>query len=104
MRRHDPSSAGTRMVFLRFEGASAGTQPGSWSALPYAVRDVPLLGMAADELLDLAQQLLRHAQLVRVVVAAPLRDDQRHPLHLVRVVGQPVDAYRKERRPHPQGE
>src|SRR5713101_3429714 len=76
---------------------------GLWTAFPDPVRDVPLLGIAADELLDLAQQLLGDAQLVRLVVAGPLGDDQRGAFHLVRVVGQPVYAHRQKRRPHPQG-
>src|SRR2546425_3534046 len=57
----------------------------SWAAFPDPVRDVPLLRMTADELLDLAQQLLGDAELVRIVVSGPLGDDERGALHLVRV-------------------
>src|ERR1700688_3152975 len=69
---------------------------------PDAMRHVPLLGMASDESLELAQHLLGGANLVRPIVAGVLGEDQWSGLRLVGIVGQPVDADRKDGRPGPQ--
>src|SRR5258708_19877615 len=58
--------------------------------------------MAPDEMLELAQHLLRGPDLVRPMVAGVLGEDQWSRLGLVGVVRQPVDTYREDRRPSPQ--
>src|SRR5450759_1123770 len=58
---------------------------------------MPLLGMAPDEVLELAQHLLRGPDLVPPWIAGVLCEDQRRALGLVGVVRQPVDANRKDR-------
>src|SRR5258708_29319124 len=58
--------------------------------------------MGEDEMLELAQHLLRGPDLVRPMVAGVLGEDQWSRLGLVGVVRQPVDTYREDRRPSPQ--
>src|SRR5260370_21302329 len=57
--------------------------------------------MAPDEMLELAQHLLRGPDLVGPMVAGVLSEDQCSGLGLVGVVRQPVDTYRDNRRPRP---
>src|SRR5437868_7790616 len=64
---------------------------------PDPMRNEPLLGMALDEALDAAQQLLCRADLVGARVAGRLGVDQGRALRHVRIVRQPVHAHRKER-------
>src|SRR5690348_15235349 len=75
----------------------------SWRSRPDAMRHVPLLGMAPDELLDPAQQLPGCAHLVRPRVPGRLREHQRRAFGHVGIVRQPVDADGKKRRASAQG-
>src|SRR5882672_10424298 len=74
----------------------------SWRAGPDPMRNMPLLRVLPDELLDAAQELLGGPHLVGTRIACRLREHHRRCLGHVRIVGQAIDADRQERRAEPQ--
>src|SRR4029077_863997 len=71
-------------------------------SLPDPMRDMPLLRVPSDEILDRPEQRLRNAKLVGLDVARRLGDHQRRSLRHVGVVRHSVHANRQQWRTHSQ--